>query len=83
MMKNCFLPITVVLILIMGTDAKGDSFSNTNERERKGNAEAQYQLGVIYERGDSQEQNFYKAIRWHRKAANKVTLMRKHIWESY
>ena len=53
----------------MGTDAKGDSFSNTNERARKGNAEAQYQLGVIYERGDSQEQNFYKAIRWHRKAA--------------
>ena len=69
MMKNLFLPITVLLILMMGTDARGTSFSTINERARKGNAEAQYQLGVIYERGDDQEQNFYKAVRWHRKAA--------------
>lgn len=68
-MKNYFLPITVLLILMMGTDVKGDSFSATHELARKGNAEAQYQLGVIYERGEGQEQNFYKAVRWHRKAA--------------
>tara|TARA_B100001013_G_C24523016_1_gene407733 strand:+ start:227 stop:784 length:558 start_codon:yes stop_codon:yes gene_type:complete len=69
MMKNCFLPITVLLILMMGTDAKGDSFSAINERARKGDVEAQYQLGVIYEKGEDQEQNFYKAVRWYRKAA--------------
>ncbi len=69
MVKNCILPITVLLILMMGTDAKGDSFTAINERARKGDAKAQYQLGVIYEKGEDQEQNFYKAVRWHRKAA--------------
>ena len=68
MMKNWFLHSAVVLLLVTAIEARGDSFVDISARARKGDAEAQYQLGVIYEKGEAQPQNFYKAVKWHRKA---------------
>ncbi len=38
-------------------------------RAEKGDAEAQYELGEMYEKGQGIEQNYAKALEWYRKAA--------------
>ncbi|EIJ44324.1 Sel1 repeat protein [Beggiatoa alba B18LD] len=46
-----------------------NDFSQTSWQAEQGNAEAQYQLGLMYSEGETTPQNFDRALFWLSKAA--------------
>ena len=44
-------------------------FKETFQVAKQGNAKAQYNLGVMYEKGQSVRKDYVEAVRWYRKAA--------------
>ncbi len=51
------------------TPAWTDDFTTTQRKATRGDAEAQYQLATMYERGHLVEQNYRKAREWYGKSA--------------
>ena len=45
---------------------------------QQGDAEAQYNLGVMYEKGQGVEQNYQQALAWYQKAANQGVAMAQY-----
>jgi len=73
--------IVIVFLLFFPTLVSGQSFRNTGgyreydivketqQRAEKGDAEAQYNLGVMYARGEGVDQDNAEALNWYNKAA--------------
>ena len=68
---------------------KSDKFLSTLEAARKGNADAQFALGVMYEDGEGTEQNYAEAYEYfnlaaeqgHSGAQHNLELMKKMVLE--
>ena len=60
-----------VLLLIGLVAASGctQTFKKTHALAEQGDAEAQFNLGMMYDEGDGVTQDFIQAIKWHTKAA--------------
>ncbi len=54
---------------LMGADKEKPLPKDLKVLAEKGDAQAQYNLGVMYERGDGVPRDFKKAVKWFRKAA--------------
>ncbi|GAB7221611.1 hypothetical protein VoSk93_08230 [Vibrio owensii] len=65
-MKSLFLFLCVFSISF-GSIA--NDFNSTKKRAEQGDADAQFNLGVIYYRGKGVPQNYQEAAKWLRKAA--------------
>ena len=61
--------LIVVLILLASMSVSADEFSETKTLAEQGNANAQYNLGVMYGKGDGVPQDYAEAVKWYRKAA--------------
>ena len=66
--------IIVVLLLIYSSLSLAEdsvmSFESTLKAAQQGNVIAQYNLGWMYETGNTIEKNFGKAFFWYEKSAN-------------
>ena len=56
-----------------------NDFEQTKQLAEKGDANAQYNLGVMYENGQVVEQNDAEALRWYKKAAEKGHAYAKYM----
>ena len=67
------LLISAFLILLLIGFAGGSygqpDFEETKRLAEQGDADAQYNLGLMYYRGDGATQNYAEAVRWYRLAA--------------
>lgn len=70
--KTSFISkITVFLVsAILSVSAMALDFSQTQRLANQGDAKAQYNLGVMYYKGEGVLQDRFKAIEWFQKAAN-------------
>ena len=68
-MKQILLMIAVVALVGCGKKPAEGSFAETKAKAEAGDAEAQIDLGVMYEYGEGVEQDFKEAVKWYRKAA--------------
>ena len=56
--------------MVMGAvPAFADSFEELLRRAQSGNAQAQFELGLMYDEGEIVDQNSSEAVKWYRKAA--------------
>ena len=66
------LIFTLVLLLSLLSVFNGIVFSEELEallkKAEEGDAEAQYNIGVINDKGEDVSQNYHKAIEWYKKA---------------
>ena len=63
--------IAVILVLVY-TAAVADQSTEIEElrlQAEQGDASAQYNLGVMYDRGDGVDQDYQEALKWYRLAA--------------
>ena len=51
-------------------EAETKAFAETKAKAEAGDAIAQYNLGVMYEKGQGVEQDFKEAVKWWQKAAD-------------
>ena len=58
-----------VFVLVAQLEAESEDISNLKARSEKGDAEAQFELGILYKDGQGFEQNLSEAATWFRKAA--------------
>jgi len=65
------LKTTLLFLLVIGFSggASGQDFEETKRAAEQGNAGAQYNLGVMYRRGDGVPEDDAEAVRWYRLAA--------------
>jgi hypothetical protein len=66
-MRNV-LPLGLV-VLVLCAGLRADSFKETVAKAEGGNADAQYQLGNMYERGTGVERSIESALEWYKQAA--------------
>mgnify|MGYP000046908671 CR=1 FL=1 len=60
----------IFLILTVTTSAHADGFfEETKKLAEQGDAEAQFNLGVIYDYGEGVPENDKEAVKWYRKSA--------------
>ena len=59
-----------VVLLSKPVLAENLSFSKKKQLAIKGNADAQYNLGVMYSKGNAVTQNYAQALEWYKKAAD-------------
>lgn len=64
------LAFFVCAVVVLGAvSAFAESFNDVLKKAQKGNAEAQYKLGLMYDNGDGVTQDYSEAVKWIRKAA--------------
>ena len=70
-MKKLLLPLLLILCLPLMGDEKEDKklFEETKAKAEKGEADAQYNLGVMYDKGEGVLEDDKEAVKWWRKAA--------------
>ncbi|MBR6901213.1 MAG: SEL1-like repeat protein [Synergistaceae bacterium] len=57
-------------VAVLGAvSAFAESFNDVLKKAQKGDAEAQYKLGLMYDNGDGVTQDYSEAVKWIRKAA--------------
>ena len=64
-MRKVIALLAVVVVVMVSAVAFADSFNETLRKAQRGNADAQYQLGVMY----AENKNYSDAARWFTKAA--------------
>ena len=80
-MKLAILVISVFLFLIAGLQTYGSEdkttpkISKLEKTAKQGNAEAQYNLGVIYHNGEGVPKDDAKAFHWYEKAAKPTGIL--------
>ena len=57
-------------VLVCALGAQAEDLSDLTERAEGGDAEAQLDLGLMYEYGDGVTQDYGQALNWYRKAAD-------------
>jgi len=60
------------------SSAQASDFTEIKHKARLGDARAQYLLGRIYENGDGAHEDFVKAGRWYRKAAEQNSVQAQY-----
>ena len=70
-MTKLILPLLLILCVPLMADEKADKeeFEKTKALAEKGDAKAQYNLGLMYEKGRGVEKDLKEAVKWWRKAA--------------
>ena len=68
--RTLWLPVVSVLLLVASLGAASEDLSDLKAQAEKGDAQAQYNLGVIYYFGQGVAQNYAEALKWIRKAAD-------------
>ena len=63
------LALIAVLFLLTSVSVSAGEFAETKALAEQGNAQAQFNLGVMYEAGRSAPQSYVEALKWFRKAA--------------
>ena len=53
-----------VLLLVASLEAASEDLSDLKRRAKKGDAQAQYDLGVMYQFGKGVAQDFTEAVKW-------------------
>ena len=61
--------LTAVILSLLATSVWSQGFEETLRLAEKGDASAQYSLGVMYHDGDGVPANSSAAVKWYRKAA--------------
>ena len=61
--------LLILVALITSTAFSAPDFEETMAAAKQGNAVAQYNLGVMYAKGDGVPENDAEAVKWYRKAA--------------
>ena len=62
----------LLLLIVLNTfQLFAQKASDYRAAAERGNAEAQYNLGLCYEKGDGVEENYYQAVYWYKKAAER------------
>lgn len=69
-MRKVLACIVCIMVVVCGVPAFGAGFSETQSKAQKGDAQAQYDLGMMYYTGKGTDKNFSEAFRWWLKAAN-------------
>jgi hypothetical protein len=69
-MKQILLMIALVALVGCGKKPAEGSFAQTKAKAEAGDADAQYNLGAMYDFGQGVEQDFKEAVKWYRKAAD-------------
>ncbi len=59
----------VSLIVLASVEAESEEFSDLKQMAEKGDSEAQYKLGVLYENGEGVPQDHADAFKWYRVSA--------------
>ena len=62
--------ILLVFLVLTGSLLRADEFSDTLKKAEQGNADAQVNLGMSYEKGEGVIRDFKEALKWYRKAAD-------------
>src|SRR5258705_383003 len=62
--------LLIALFIGFHNVAVADSVQETRAQAEKGDAAAQYNLGVMYEKGQGIPQDYAEALKWYRKAAD-------------
>ena len=66
-------PLTRLLLVVAAFAAvevaNGESFNATLKKAEQGDADAQFQLGVMYAEGRGVLKSYVDAVKWYRKAA--------------
>tara|TARA_B100000686_G_scaffold79749_1_gene85991 strand:- start:184 stop:468 length:285 start_codon:yes stop_codon:yes gene_type:complete len=89
-MKKFFKIVFVLVLLASNAHAddvqeglkaleRGDyktAFQKWQRLAQKGNSIAQFNLGLMYDKGDGVRQSFPKAVKWYRKAAKQENVVR-------
>lgn len=57
------------ILILIPCHSETEKFQKTKELANQGNAEAEFDLGVMYDYGREVEKNEVEAVRWYRKAA--------------
>ena len=68
-MKKWLSFIAVLFLVVTAYGVESSLFSELKARAEKGDAKAQYNLGLMYEKGQRVTQDYAQAIKWYRKAA--------------
>ena len=69
-MKQILLMIALVALVGCGKKPAEWSFAETKAKAEAGDADAQYNLGLMYVLGEGVEQDFKEAVKWYQKAAD-------------
>ena len=65
-----FLPLLLTVCMpLMGDDAAKKKFEETKANAEKGDASAQFSLGIMYFKGHGVSQDHKEAVKWYRKSA--------------
>ena len=68
--KICFVLLLTTFSSVYGWDCfKDKNIDNCSVKAEQGNAESQYHLGVMYQRGDGVFRDYNEAVKWYRKSA--------------
>ena len=68
-MKLRVAAVTVLVALVVGAQAQTPEIDALRARAEQGDAEAQFNLGVMYSNGEGVPQDDAEAVRWYRLAA--------------
>lgn len=69
---------------MIASSAPGSDFAEVRDKARRGDAQAQYRMGRIFETGDGVDENFVKAAKWYRKAAQQnIVQAQYHLGSLY
>ena len=61
--------IIFLLLFMFATSAYADKMLELRKEANEGNAEAQFELGLMYENGRVVKRDFEKAVEWYTKSA--------------
>ena len=64
-----FLVTVVLLLFLVGNSSAASDISAALQLAEQGDAQAQFNLGLIYYKGEGVRQDKQKAVEWYRKAA--------------
>jgi len=73
-----FAAVVLVAVTVVVGTAQQESIEETRAKAERGDAQAQYELGVSYEDGRGVPQDDAEAVRWYRLAAEQG-----HAWAQY
>ncbi len=71
-MKKHLLQVTIAILMCMSTSTYANDKVDLDaviKEAKKGNINAQYNLGIMYYEGIGVRQNYSEAIKWYEKAA--------------
>ena len=69
-MRKHLFPILATIVLLTASVSGGDKLDQLRKEAEAGKAQAQFDLGAMYYRGQAVEQNYAEAVKWFRKAAD-------------